>query len=192
MVPPPTGEAGVTNALVERARHGDHQAFEQLTSPVYHRLYALARRILRDDYGAEDAVQEALVRAWRDLHGLRDADRFEAWLIRLLVHACADQVRHAKRRVVTVQLPDIDPPTPHDDVARMVDRDELERAFLELAVEHRAVLVLSLYVGMTGPEVAATLGIPTGTVASRLHYATRRMRAILGRSGDAPQPEPVR
>ena len=169
----------MTIDLVERARHGDHAAFEALTSAAVHRLFAIASRILRDQYAAEDAVQEALVRAWRDLPGLRDADRFDAWLNRLLVHACADQSRRARRFRPEIGGVEIDAADPSDDAARVADRDELERAFLELSVEHRSVMVLVHYVGLTAPEVASILGVPPGTVYSRLHYAARRMRELL-------------
>ncbi|HSL75560.1 MAG TPA: RNA polymerase sigma factor, partial [Candidatus Limnocylindrales bacterium] len=127
----------MTSELVERAQRGDREAFDDLATAAYHRLYAIARRILRDGYAAEDAVQDALVRAWRDLRGLRDRDRFDAWLHRLLVHACADHVRRTRRQRLEVTIDSIDRPDPHDDVGRIVDRDQIERAFLTLSVEHR-------------------------------------------------------
>jgi len=180
----------VTTDLVERAKRGDQAAFDALASAAYSRLYALAVRILRDPFAAEDAVQDALVRAWRDLRAVRHADRFDAWLHRLLVRACADQGRKARRLRAEVTAIDMDPLEPRDDVRRVLDRDELERAFLELSIEHRAVLVLVHYVGLPAPEVARILGVPAGTVHSRLHYATRRMRSILGQpSSLAPNPE---
>jgi RNA polymerase sigma-70 factor (ECF subfamily) len=185
---------GVTSELVERAQRGDHEAFDALASAAYHRLYAIARRILRDGYAAEDAVQDALVRAWRDLRGLRDRDRFDAWLHRLLVHACADQTRRSRRRRLDVAIDTIERPDPADDIARIGDRDEIERAFLQLSVEHRAVLVLTHYAGLPAPEVATILGIPTGTVYSRLHHGTRTMRATMSRPPAEPlsSPEPGR
>ena len=170
----------VTAEIVERAQRGDHAAFDALATAAYHRLYAIARRILRDEYAAQDAVQEALIRAWRDLPGLRDVDRFDAWLHRLLVRACADQGRASRRRRAEVTNVIAEPAAPSDDAATIASRDELERAFLHLSVEHRAVLVLVHYVGMTAPEAARVLGIPPGTVYSRLHYATRLMREALG------------
>ena len=166
--------------LVERAQRGDHAAFDALASAHYHRMYAIARRILRDEYAAQDAVQDAFFRAWHDLPGLRDPDRFEPWLHRLLVRACADQGRASRRRRAEVTAVVFDPASPTDDAAEIADRDELERAFLRLGVEHRAVLVLVHYVGMTAPEAARVLGIPQGTVYSRLHYGTRLMREALG------------
>ena len=184
----------MTSELVERAQRGDHEAFDALAAAAYHRLYAIARRILRDGYAAEDAVQDALVKAWRDLRGLRDPGAFDAWLHRLLVNACHDQVRRTRRRPVELPGLDIDRPEPTDDLARLDDRDELERAFLDLSVEHRAVLVLTYYVGLTAPEVARILHVPPGTVASRLHYGSRAMRASLARGASLPTttPEPGR
>ena len=180
----------MTTELVERAQQGDHEAFDALATAAYHRLYAIARRILRDGYAAEDAVQETLVRAWRDLRSLRDHDRFEAWLHRLLVRACSDQVRHRRGPSLAIAVDPIDRPDPADDFAQVVDRDLIERAFLELSVEHRAVLVLTHYVGLPAPEVAQILGIPVGTVYSRLHHGTKAIRASLARSSGLPQPSP--
>src|SRR6188472_635666 len=183
----------VTAELVERAQRGDHEAFESLATAAYHRLYAVARRILRDGYAAEDAVQDTLLKAWRELRGLRDPEKFDAWLHRLLVNACRDQVRRRNRRPLEVDIPNLERAAPGDDMARLADRDEIERAFLELSVEHRAVLVLTHYLGLSGPEVAAILRIPPGTVHSRLHYGSQAMRAALSRppmlSTTAPEPE---
>jgi RNA polymerase sigma-70 factor (ECF subfamily) len=165
--------------LVERAQRGDHAAFDELATGSYHRLYAIARRILRDEYAAQDAVQDTLVRAWRDLPGLRDRARYDAWLHRLLVHACADQARRDRRHRAVVADLQVDLAAPGDDAGLVADRDELERAFLQLTLEHRAVLVLVHYAGMSAPEVARILGVPPGTVYSRLHYGTRLMRQIL-------------
>jgi RNA polymerase sigma-70 factor (ECF subfamily) len=184
----------VTSDLVERAQRGDREAFDALATAAYHRLYAIARRILRDGYAAEDAVQDALVKAWRDIRGLRDPLAFDAWLQRLLVNACRDQVRRQRRRPVEVPALSDERAEPDDDLARLVDRDELERAFLDLSIEHRAVLVLTHYVGLPAVEVARILRVPPGTVASRLHYGTRAMRASLTRSQRMPatSPEPGR
>jgi RNA polymerase sigma-70 factor, ECF subfamily len=179
-------ELSVTSELVERAQRGDHEAFDTLVVGTYHRLYAIARRILRDHYLAEDAVQDALVKAWRELRGLRDPGAFDAWLHRLLVNACRDQGRRRRRRVIEVPALPIDREEPLDELAQLADRDELERAFLDLSVEHRAVLVLTHYAGLPTNEVARILGIPPGTVASRLHYGARAMRTALGRGSAMP------
>lgn len=184
----------MTSELVERAQRGDHEAFDALATAAYHRMYAIARRILRDGYAAEDAVQDALVKAWREIRGLRDPGAFDAWLHRLLVNACRDNARRSRRRVIELPELPIDREEPRDDLAQLADRDELERAFLELSVEHRAVLVLTHYVGLPAPEIGRILGIPPGTVASRLHYGARQMRAALGRNDAVPatSPEPGR
>ena len=173
----------MTSELVERAQRGDHEAFDALAGAAYHRLYAIARRILRDGYAAEDAVQDALVRAWRDLWGLRDPGAFDAWLHRLLVRSCADHQRRTWKTRLDVDVEGIDAPGP-DEVSRVVDRDALERAFDRLSFDQRAVVVLTHYAGLTGPEVAEILWIPVVTVASRLHYALRAMRAELAPSLD--------
>ena len=175
----------MTSELVERAQRGDREAWDVLMGAAYHRLYAIARRILRDGYAAEDAVQDALVRAWRDIRGLRDRDRFEAWLHRLLVNACQDQVRRRRRRLHEVDVAVIEDTAGQDHIRQLIDRDELERAFLRLPVQQRAALVLTHYVGLSGAEVASILGIPPGTVYSRLHYGAEAMRGAIAGSPEA-------
>ncbi len=165
--------------LVRRAQGGDQEAFDVLASRAYDRLFALAQRILRDLDQAEDAVQECLVRAWRDLRGLRDPDRFEAWSQRLLVNACYDEGRRRRSRSREIHLLPLDRAAPGDAAGDLADRDQLERGFRRLPVEQRAVLVMHHYLGLRLPEIAETLGIPEGTVRSRLHYATLAMRAVL-------------
>jgi len=161
---------------VERARGGDHDAFASLIDVHLARLDAAARLILRDPELARDAVQEALIRAWRDLPGLRDPDRFEAWLHRLTVNACLDLVRRRKRRVIEVELTPIDQPATHDVAGALADRQLLDQALAGLAPSHRAVVALHYLLGMPLPEVAASLQIPLGTAKSRLHYALAAMR----------------
>ena len=178
--------------LVERAQRGDREAFDALASSLYDRLYAVGRRILRDGHAAEDAVQEALIRGWRDLRSLREPDRFEAWMHRLLVNACHDLSRRGRRFEVEVPAIGLDRSDPTDDFASVVTRDELDRAFLQLAVEHRAVLVLTHYVGMSAAEVADVLGIPVGTVYSRLHYGIRLMRSAMAGSSKPATALPAR
>lgn len=169
----------MSSELVERAQSGDREAFDALATGAYDRLYAVAHRMLRDGQAAEDAVQEALIKAWRDLRSLRERDRFDAWVHRLLVRACYDQSRQRRRFSVEVGEILVERADPSDDYARANNRDEIERAFLRLSMDHRSVLVLTHYLGLSAPEVARILGIPTGTVYSRLHYATRTMRAAL-------------
>ena len=165
--------------LVERARRGDHDAFAVLVRTSIFRLDAAARLILRDPDQAKDAVQETLVRAWRDLPTLRSADRFDAWLHRLLVRACIDEARRLRRHRFDIELVSIDPPTLDDPSSLMVDRDQLERGFCRLEPETRALIVLHYYLDLPLPEVAVVLGIPLGTAKSRLHRALQSMRAAL-------------
>src|SRR5439155_13927043 len=99
---------------VERARQGDHDAFAVLVDVASARLDAAARLILRDPELARDAVQEALIRAWRDLPGLRDPDRFDAWLYRLTVNSCLDEARRRRRRPIEVEIKAIDEPAGYD------------------------------------------------------------------------------
>lgn len=175
--------------LVTRAQSGDQRAFEALVREPFHRLYAVARRILRDPYAAEDAVQEALVRSWREVRGLRDASRFEAWLFRLLVNACRDEARRERRRPIEVPVELGHELNAEESLAFVADRDELDRAFRRLSVDHRATLVLAWYAGFTAPEVAHLLGVPEGTVRSRLHYGGVAMRAALADQSPAlPSP----
>jgi RNA polymerase sigma-70 factor, ECF subfamily len=165
--------------LVERARRGDHDAFAALIDLHLARLDAAARLILRDSELARDAVQEALIRAWRDLPGLRDPDRFDAWLHRLLVNACLDLVRRRKRRVVEVELIPIDAPATTDFASGLADRQLIDQALAGLAPGHRAVVALHYLLGMPLPDVARTLGIAHGTAKSRLHYALAAMRTTV-------------
>ncbi|HUG47803.1 MAG TPA: RNA polymerase sigma factor [Candidatus Limnocylindria bacterium] len=162
--------------LVERARGGDRDAFAVLARAAAARLDAAARLILRDRELARDAVQEALIRAWRDLPGLRDPERFDAWLHRLIVHAAIDEVRRRGRRVIEVTLKPIDVRSSQDDIGRLVDRDELDQALSNLTPEHRALVVLHYYLGMPLPDAAASLGISLGAAKSRLHRAIGAMR----------------
>ena len=162
--------------LVERAREGDRDAFAVLARAAGARLDAAARLILRDHELARDAVQEALIRAWRDLPGLRDPERFDAWLHRLIVNAAIDEARRRRRRVVEVALSPIDVRSSQDDIGRLVDRDELDRALSRLTPEHRALVVLHYYLGLPLPEAAASLGISLGAAKSRLHRAMGSMR----------------
>jgi RNA polymerase sigma-70 factor, ECF subfamily len=148
-----------------------------MTASIDH-LYRIARLILRDFDSAEDAVQEALVRCWRDLPGLREPDRFDAWLNRLLLHSVTDEARRRRRDGAVLTVLQIEPSQP-DSTNALANRDELARVFGRLSIEHRAIVVLHHYLGLTVDEAATTIGIPVGTAKSRLHYATEALRAGL-------------
>jgi RNA polymerase sigma factor (sigma-70 family) len=165
--------------LVERAMAGDHDAFSELARVSIGRLYAAARLILRDSQRAEDATQEALVAAWRDLSALRDPDRFDAWLHRLLVRACYREASRGRRAwAVEVAVRDREGALP-DPAGDLADRDQLERGFRRLPPDQRAVIVLHHYLGLTLDETAEALGVPPGTARSRLHRAIEALRAAL-------------
>ena len=165
--------------LVGRAKRGDHDAFAALVDPSLARLDAAARLIVRDPELARDAVQDALIRAWRDLPGLRDSDRFDAWLHRLTVNACLDLVRRRRRRAIEVELSPIDAPTGSDPAGLLADRQLIDDALGRLDPGHRAVVALHYLLGLPLPEVASALGIPLGTAKSRLHYALAAMRTTV-------------
>ena len=168
--------------LVERARSGDQEAFAALVRQVSDTLFGVARRILRDPGLAEDVLQNALVTIWRKLPGLREADRFDGWAFRILVHACYAAAPQSRRWASTVRELPVDREDPADDLRSITDRDELERAFRTLPLDQRAVFVLHHHAGLPLVAVAETLGIPDGTARSRLHYATRALRAAFDES----------
>jgi len=170
--------------LVERAREGDHDAFAVVAGAALARLDAAARLILRDRELARDAVQEALIRAWRDLPGLRDPERFNAWLYRLTTHACLDLARRRRRRVHEVELTPMTEPFSGDTSSDVAERELLDEALRRLEPEWRAVVVLHYFVGMPLPEVASELRIPLGTAKSRLHRSLGVMRITLEAAGE--------
>lgn len=164
--------------LVERARHGDREAFGQLAAGEVDRLHGFAQLVLRDPDLAEDAVQEALVRCWRQLPKLRDVERFDGWMYRILLRAATDEYRRRRRHQAFVLTTRVEPSIP-DGAHDFADRDELDRAFRQLSIDHRAVVVLHHYAGLPLPEVASALGIPPGTAKSRHHHAMSALRAAL-------------
>ncbi len=175
----------MTRELVIGAQGGDHQAFERLAAANARRLHSVAVLIVRDPDAARDAVQETLIETWRSLPTLRDPDAFEGWLQRILVRACYRAVQSRRRRVVEVQGLEIDAPvaSPERDVD---DRDQIERAFRRLTLEQRTVLVLNHHLGLPLAESAAILGIPVGTMKSRLSRATEALRASIEADERAP------
>lgn len=164
--------------LVDRARSGDREAFGVLAAGAIDRLYAIARLLLRDTELAEDAIQDALVRAWRDLPTLREADRFDAWLHRLLVRSCTDIGRKRRRWRTEISVIPLEPAEPDGSVG-LGDRDQIERGLARLNERQRTILVLHFYAGLSPTEAAAALEIPVGTAKSRLHYAIDALRAAL-------------
>jgi len=163
---------------VRLAMRGDHDAFAALVGGASDRLYALACVILRDTDRAEDATQEAFVRAWRELPKLRDPERFDAWLRRLVVNACYDEGRRLRRRA-EVSLVLLDQRSVLDPSSQFAETDRVDRAFRRLPLDQRVVLALQHYYDLSHVEIAETLGVPLGTVKSRLRYGVAAMRAAL-------------
>lgn len=166
------------DSLIERAQRGDQEAFGQLAASEIDRLHAIARLILRDAHLAEDAVQEALIRCWRELPKLREIAKFDGWLYRILVNAAADEADRRRRFSARVRRLDLEPQN-DDETSNVVDRDALEAGFSRLSVDHRAVVVLHHYADLPIPRVAEVLGIRLGTAKSRYHYAMASLRAAM-------------
>src|SRR5262245_15381407 len=166
-------------ALVEAARSGDEEAFASIARGLADRLFTVAHRILRDVGRAEDAVQQTLVTAWRELPALRDTERFEAWIHRILVHACYAEANRASKWSANVVALPVEGPAMADPTLDIVTRDALDRGFRRLPAEQRAAFVLHHYLGWSVAEIAENLRVPTETIKSRLRYATSTLRAAL-------------
>jgi RNA polymerase sigma-70 factor (ECF subfamily) len=175
--------------LVTQAQRGDEEAFASLALAVGDRLHAVAHRILRDTELAEDATQQALLNIWRDLPQLRDPARFDAWSYRVLVRACYAEGRRTRQWTPNIRLLMADEPMTADGSSTVVDRDQLERGFQRLSVDHRAVVVMHHYLDWPLDRIADTLGVPVGTVRSRLHHAMRGLRAALDADARPPARE---
>ena len=173
-------------ALVNRAKQGDREAFDALARLTGDRCMAIAFRILRDFDHADDAVQAALLTAWREIRALRDPELFEPWLHRILTNACYAEARRRRRWSEAIRVLPVEPVHEPDDFLTIESRDQLDRAFRRLTLEQRAVLVFHHYLGLPLPEVADRLGVPLGTVKSRMYHAKRALRA--GLEADARTP----
>jgi RNA polymerase sigma-70 factor, ECF subfamily len=169
----------VDRDLVVAAQRGDQAAFVDLVRFRGGRFFAIAHRILRDVDRAEDALQDALVIAWRDLPSLRDPDRFDAWVHRILTNVCIAEAGRERKRISNPYVLPTDDPAARDEFLGIADRDQLDRGFRRLKPDERAILVLRHFVGYEPTEIAELLGIPAGTIRSRLHHAHRAMRAAL-------------
>ena len=165
--------------LVRQAQQGDVEAFDSLARLVGDRCLAIAVRILRDVSLAEDAVQAALITAWTDLRALREPSRFEPWLHRILTNACYAEAKRRKRWYEGPRILPVAGAYGPDEYLTVDDRDQLERAFRRLTAQQRAVLVFHHYLGLPISEVAERISVPVGTAKSRLHHATRALRASI-------------
>lgn len=185
-----TGER-VDEQLVVRAQAGDRDAFEQIVNTSYDRCHGVAMRLLRDSGLAEDAVQRTMVDVWRDLPRLRDPSRYDAWSYKVLLRACYAEYRRAPRWLPGIESGSPREPRATEDFGAVLDRDQLERGFRRLTLDHRAVVVLHHYLDLPLEQVASVLELPVGTVKSRLHRALAAMRAALEADARPAQPGPI-
>ena len=181
-------EAAVDRALVEQAGAGNLEAYDALVQPRVDRLYHTALAILRHEADARDAVQDSCVQAWRQLARLREADRFDAWLGRILLNTCRERLRSRRRMVVReIALSDgaddgPELPGPGPALAdRVAGVDAVRRAFLRLRADERIVLALHHGEQRGISEIAGLLEMPEGTVKWRLHEARKALARALER-----------
>ena len=181
--------ASMQRDLVEQARDGDVDAFTQLVKVSAPRLHGVANLILRDPDRAKDAVQDALMSAWRDLGALRDADAWDAWLRRLTVRSCYRLANKDRRRTFIEQgVAPVEPSTRSDASADIAERLWVEDAIRRLDIDQRVVVVLHYYLDLPMREVAEIVDIPFGTAASRLHRGLESLRASLRAEPGAAHP----
>lgn len=166
--------------LVLRAQAGDHEAFSALAAAAISRLHRTARLILRDEDAANDAVQDALTTAWLKIRSVRDPERFDAWLNRLVVRSCFNiSARGRRRSLVELRGDQVERSWSGSPEHELAIRDQIDRAFRRLTAEQRAVLVVRYYLDLSDAEGAGVLGIPLGTFKSRLNRATSALRAAM-------------
>ena len=177
--------------LVEQAQRGDSGAFDAIVRRKVQSVYATALAILGQEADAQDAVQEAFVSAWRSIASLRDPDRFDAWFGRILVNSCRATLRRRRgvremvlgadagddRTDALTDVPDTGPPM----AEATIEADRFDRAFARLSVDERALLVLRHRDDESVEGIASRLGIPPGTVKSRLFAARRALERALER-----------
>ncbi len=178
--------------LVVRVQNGDQRAFEALAAADYPRLYRVAYGVMGDHPSAEDVTQQALLDIWRDIRRLHDPSKYEAWAYRLLVRVCYVEAKRQPRWRSSDDLLPADEPRAVDAYGVVADRDQLERGFQHLSMDHRVVIILRFLLGMTPEEVAATLGISRWTVYTRLRAAVKAMRAALEADARYVTPTPDR
>ena len=179
MTADPTGSGDMDQELVVRAQHGDQRAFEALALADSPRLHRVAYGILRDSESAEDATQRALIDIWRDVRRLRDPAKYEAWSYRLLVRACYREAKQRRDLPCIADIPEPEATSAAAAFGQVDDRDQLNRGFRQLSVEHRTVIVLRCLLDLPMEQGAEALGVAPGTVGSRLHRALRALRAAL-------------
>jgi RNA polymerase sigma-70 factor, ECF subfamily len=152
-------------------------AFTRLADEHLDKAYRLARTILRDEAAAQDATHDAFVQAWRKWETLRDPARFEPWFDRILVNTCRDRLRAPSWLATDISAEVALASGDHS--GHMDDRAVLGAAIAALSPDHQVVVALRFYRDLAIEDIAGRLGIPTGTVQSRLHYALKRLHETL-------------
>jgi RNA polymerase sigma-70 factor (ECF subfamily) len=176
-----TGRNGRVRTLTGQAETGDPGTtwFRTVGRHEIDRAYRLAGFLLGDAREAEDATQDALARAWRQRSSLRSPHSAQAWFDRILVNVCRDRLRQRRPRVRWTDV-DVGLPSPAaDPFAALLARDAALRAMTSLPIDQRIVLVLRYWANLPVEAIADRLGVPAGTVKSRLHYAMRALRVAL-------------
>ena len=174
LVDRPSQVAGETSARAA--------AFTRLADDHLDRAYRLARAILRDPTEAQDATHDAFVQAWRKWETLRDPTRFEQWFDRILVNTCRDRLRASRWQATDISAEVA--AASGDPFGQANDRDVLGAAIAALSPDHQVVVALRFYRDLTIEDIASRLGIPSGTVQSRLHYALKRLHEAID-AGDS-------
>lgn len=164
--------------LLLRARAGDREAFDLIVAAKAEPMYRTALAILGNPADASDAAQDAFVAAWRGIRGLREVDRFDAWLGRILINHC----RTALRRRGRVREIDVATVAEASIAAPSYDAADFDEAFAQLNLDQRAILVLHHLHGYGVREIAEWLGIPSGTVKWRLNRARNALQQELDRT----------
>ena len=176
--PAPTMETELN--LISQAQRGNRGAFGELVRLHRRGVITVVYRMCGDSQLAEDMAQEAFFRAWKNLHSYKPKSPFKNWLYRIATNATLDVIRRERETVTleSVQLRTIDP-SPETTLAEKEVGERVQQAVLELPPASRAVLILREYEGFSYKEIAETLGIPLGTVMSRLNYARTTLRQVL-------------
>lgn len=175
-------DALVTEQAVRDPAELRADAFRRLVDDELDAVYRLAAVILGDRFEAEDAVHDAALNAWRHWGDLRDPARFDAWFGRIVINTCRDRLRRSRRRgaiELRRELERAEHPVTDDGTADAADRDAVRRLFDRLPVDERLVVALRYGADLTVPAIADRLGVPQGTVKSRLHSALGRLRRAI-------------
>lgn len=192
--PDPTGYSTTDEELVAAAQAGSRPAMDRLLRRHYDRIWAICRRIASNDADAEDSTQEALMLIVRRLDTFDGRAKFSTWSHRVATNACLDELRRRKRRPTPGIVDDdpddarvtVDTGPAHD--TQVSDRVDIDAALLEVPEEFRAPLVLRDLIGHDYAEISQILGIPAGTVRSRIARGRSRLSTLLAASNPNPSP----